>query len=59
MKRLQGFEQADLCYEVEVGSSNLPPDTKKEILMTQGYIDAAIVFVLVILWIMFVKETNR
>ena len=33
MKRLQGFEQADLCYEAEVGGSIPAPGTKKESLM--------------------------
>ena len=36
-----------------------PSGTKKESLMTQDYIDAAMVLVLVVLWILFVRETNR
>jgi len=43
-------------HEVEVDGSIPAPGSKKEILMTQNYIDIAIVLVLVILWIMLIKE---
>ena len=47
-------------HEVEVGGSIPAPGTKiKERLMLIEYRDAIVIISLLVLWILFVRETNR